>query len=327
MTAFQRAYRLNVGGIEVDARAGVGLDALRIAFSVERDVKRHPNNVELQVYNLTRSHAAALAKEPSVRVRLEAGYVGAVGTLFDGDLRSARTRREGPDLVTRISAGDGETQCRTARINRTFTAGTPIATVVRELGKALGVGAGNLKDFADVRLANNSKTLTRSLTVSGPVFDELEHVTRSCGLSWSIQDSALQLRFEGLPVGDRQGPLLRADTGLIGEVELETKTAKTSVWKIVPSRGDVSKALGVPESLLRPDVNVVPFRSTQTVAAKLSTQVSGVCLLQPDLIPGVPFRVESQAFTGNLVCLKTVHVGDTHSTDQWIVQWTGRPYS
>jgi hypothetical protein len=120
---------------------------------------------------------------------------------------------------------------------------------------------------------------------------------------------------------------LRADSGLIGEVEIETKTAKTSVWKLVPSRADVSKALGVPQSLLRPDVNVVPFRSTETVVPKTSTQVTGVCLLQPDLIPGVPFRVESEAFTGNLVCLKTVHVGDSHSTDQWIVQWTGRPYS
>jgi hypothetical protein len=48
------------------------------------------------------------------------------------------------------------------------------------------------------------------------VFDELEHITRSCGLRWSVQDSALQLR-DGLPVGDRQGPLFRKDSGLIGE--------------------------------------------------------------------------------------------------------------
>jgi hypothetical protein len=40
----------------------------------------------------------------------------------------------------------------------------------------------------------------------------------------------------------------------------------------------------------------------------------------------VPFRVEAEAFTGNLVCTATVHRGDTHSTDQWGVEWTGRPY-
>lgn len=305
MTAFERAYRLNIGGVDIDARGGVGLNALRVVFSIERDVKRHPNNCEIAVYNLTRSHQAELAKRPSVRVRLEAGYLGDIGTIFDGDLRSARTRQEGPDHVTRATGGDGETQIRTARINRTFAAGTPVATVLRELGKSLGVGQGNLRDFADARLANGSKTLTRSLTLSGSVFDELEHITRSCGLRWSVQDSALQIREVGLPVGDRQGPLLRADSGLIGEVQVETVVAGAESVKGLVR--DTKKLQG--EGFTAGTV-----------------KVTGMCLLRPDLIPGVSFRVESEAFTGNLVCVATVHSGDSHSTNQWCVEWTGRPY-
>lgn len=326
MTAFQRAYKLNIGGVEIDASKGVGLSALRITFSIERNLKRHPNNCELAVYNLTRAHRADFAKASDVRVRLEAGYVGDLGVIFDGDLRSARSRREGSDHVTSVSGGDGQKRLRSARLNKTFAAGTPVATVISELGKALGVGTGNLRDFADARLANGSKTLTRSLTLAGPVFDEMEHLTRSCGLRWSVQDSALQLRFEGLPVGDRQGPLLRKDSGLIGEVEVEVTTTKTPTWQLVPSHEQVAASLGVPSSLLRPDVNVVPFRSTQKTITKTTTKVTGTCLLRPDLIPGVPFRVESEAFTGNLVCIATVHRGDTHSTDQWSVEWTGRQY-
>lgn len=290
MTAFQRAYKLTVGTVQIDASSGVGLNALRMAFSVERDTKRHPNNCELQVYNLTRSHRSELAKLASVRVRLEAGYVDDIGVIFDGDLRSARSRKEGTEFITRVSGGDGESKCRSARINKTFTAGTPIGAVINALGKALGVGPGNLKDFTGATLANGSKTLSRSLTVRGSVFDELEHITRSCGLRWSVQDSALQIREAGLPVGDRQGPLLRRDSGLIGEVEAET----------------IAKA--------------------EPGFAAGSIKVSGVCLLRGDLIPGVPFRVESETFTGNLVCTATVHAGDTHSTDQWCIEWTGRPY-
>lgn len=305
MTAFQRAYRLNVGSVEIDARQGVGLNALRIAFSVERDVKRHPNNCEICVYNLTRSHRAELAMLANVRVRLEAGYVDDVGIIFDGDLRSARSHREGTEMVLRVSGGDGESQCRTAHINKTFAAGTPIGTVINELGKALGVGSGNLKDFTGAALANGSKTLTRSLTLSGSVFDELEHVTRSCGLRWSVQDSALQIREVGLPVGDRQGPLLRADTGLIGDVQLETVVAGAESVKGLVKSNKKLKAEGFTTG---------------------STKATGVSLLRPDLIPGVPFRVESEAFTGNLVCTATVHHGDSHSTDQWSVDWTGRPY-
>lgn len=305
MTAFQRAYRLNIGGIEIDARKGVGLNALRIVFSIERDVKRRPNNCEVRVYNLTKPHQAALAKDPAVRVRLEAGYVGDIGTIFDGDLRSARTRKEGPDDVTSVAGGDGESKIRTARINKTFGAGTPLATVLSELAKALGVGTGNLRDFAGARLANGSKTLTRSLTLYGSVYDELEHLSRSCGLRWSIQDSALQLREAGLPVADRQGPLLRKDTGLIGQVEVETVIAGSEKAKGVVKTNKALQAQGF---------------------GKGTTKVTGTCLLRPDLIPGVPFRVESAIFTGNLVCVATVHTGDTHSTDQWSVQWTGRPY-
>lgn len=305
MTAFQRAYKLNIGGIEIDASAGVALNALRITFSIERDVKRRPNSCEVRVYNLTRAHQAELAKDPAVRVRLEAGYVGDIGTIFDGDLRSARTQREGPDLMTRVAGGDGEAKIRTARINKTFSAGTPVATVLSELGKALGVGTGNLRDFAGAQLQNGSKTLTRSLTLYGSVYDELEHLTRSCGLRWSIQDSALQIREAGLPVSDRQGPLLRADSGLIGEVQVETVIAGAEKAKGVVRTNKKLKAQGFGAG---------------------TTKVTGACLLRPDLIPGVPFRVESEAFTGNLVCTATVHSGDSHSTDQWSVEWTGRPY-
>jgi hypothetical protein len=290
VTAFQRAYRLNVGSIEMDALSGVDLHALRVAFSIERDIKRHPNNCEISVYNLTPSHRSALAKLASVRVLLEAGYVGDTGVLFDGELRSARSVKEGTEFVTRITGGDGDSKCRSARINKTFSKGTPIGTVLNELGKALGVGPGNLKDFTGATLANGSKVLQRSLTLSGAVFDEMEHVTRSCGLQWSIQDSALQIREAGLPVGDRQGPLLRRDSGLIGTVEVET----------------VAKA--------------------EPGFAAGSTKVTGVCLLRHDLIPGVPMRVEQEAFTGNLVATATHHMGDSHSVDSWSIEWTGRPY-
>lgn len=290
MTAFQRAYRLTVGTIEVDARQGVGLNSLRMAFAVERDIKRVPNNAEVAIWNLSKSSREALSKLSNVPVRIEAGYLDDVGLVFQGDLRCCRSTREGPDIVTRVSGGDGEVKIRTARINRTFAAGTPIGTVIGDLGKALGVGEGNLRQFTGAKLANGSASLSRALTIRGSVFDELEHVTRSCGLEWSVQDSALQIREAGSPVGDRQGPLLRPDTGLIGEPQVET------VAKAEP---------GFPAG---------------------SPKVTGRALLLPDLIPGVPLRVESEAFTGNIVCTATVHNGDSHSTDSWSVDWTGRPY-
>ncbi len=279
---FNRAYRLIVGTTEIDALQGVGANSLRIGFSVSRDEKRTPNSVEIRVWNLTKASRKALESAQNVSVSLEAGYAGDVGQLFLGDLRSARTEHTPPDHVTCVSGGDGEAAIRTARINRTFKAGTPVKEILNTLAQQLNIGAGNLGTIGAVAYADGSTTIRRALTCAGLIYDELEDHCRSCGLRWSVQDSALQLRRGDEPVGDLKGPLLRDDSGLIGTPTVETERKK-------------------------------------------GTLVSGTALLRPDLIPGVAFRVESEAFEGNLVCTATQHVGDTHS-QEWYVHWTGKPY-
>lgn len=289
--SFFRAYRIIVGSIEIDARGGVGPNSLHIAFQVDRDHTRVPNNAEMMCWNLSQGSRDALAKLATVPVLIEAGYADDVGTIFLGDLRSARSRREGPDIITRISAGDGETKVRTARVSRTFARGTPIGDVIGQLGSALGVKPGNLSNFRTAALANGARTLTRALTISGSVFDELDRVCRSCGLEWSVQSGELQLKARDVPAtGTSSGPLLNAGSGLIGEVETEVATeAKDGI-------------------------------------AKGQTIVTGQCLMRADLVPGRSFRVESRAFTGNLVCRATTHEGDSHSSDSWVVNFVGVPY-
>jgi hypothetical protein len=185
-------------------------------------------------------------------------------------------------LITCVSGGDGEAAIRGARINRTFKAGTPVKEILKALAASLNIGAGNLNSIGAVAYADGTTAIRRALTCAGLTYDELEDHCRSCGLRWSVQDSALQLRRGDAPVGDTQGPLLRADSGLIGKPQVETD--------------------------------------------KKGTLVSGTCLLRADLIPGVPFRVESDAFEGNLVAIATQHDGDSHQAQPWYVNWTGRPY-
>lgn len=281
---FNRAVRLTVGTTQIDASAGAN-SGLRIGFRVERDEKRTPNNVEVRVYNLSRADAAALAKSDTVPVSLEAGFVGAMGQIFLGDLRQVRTRREGGDLVTTVTGGDGETKIRTARINRTFKAGATVGSVLKGLADALGVKPGNSAEAQQRLFAK----LARPRTLCGLVYDELEDFCRTQGLRWSVQDSALQVRTDGQPVTQQEGPLLRNDSGLIGEPEVEVQ-------------GTVAKA--------------------GKTAGKF---VSGICLLRSDIIPGVTFRVESPTFTGNLFAVQTVHEGDTHDTP-WYCNWIGKPY-
>jgi len=103
------------------------------------------------------------------------------------------------------------------------------------------------------------------------VYDELERVTTSCGLAWSVQDGALQIRERGQPVRGTRGALLRVDTGLIGDPEVEIAIA------------------------------------TKDGAIQGQPIVHGVCLLRNRCQPGKPARVESLAFTGNLVIVKATY--------------------
>ncbi len=290
MANFIRAYRITVGTVEIDAAAGVGPNALRVAFTVERDHKRAPNNAEIAIWNLNRSNQQALSKLAVVPVSIEAGYADGIGVIFKGDLRTARTRREGTDWVTRVSAGDGESKIRVAKLAKTFKAGTPIGDVIAALGTSLGVAPGNLTQFRGARLKNGDATLKRPLTIAGASSDELERFCRSCGLDWSVQSGALQIREVGSPVGTDRGPLLRADTGLVGDVESERAT------------------------------------ETANGAVKGQQVISGQCLMRADLVPGRSLRVESREFTGNLVCIRTSHDGDSHANEPWYVSWSGVPY-
>ncbi len=162
--------------------------------------------------------------------------------------------------------------------------------VIGQLGKALGVSPGNLAHFHNAQLANGSRTLSRALTLTGSVFDELERVTRSCGLDWSVQSGALQLKTAGQPVGSDEGPLLRRDTGLIGDPETERA------------------------------------QETKDGLVKGQTIVTGQCLMRADLVPGRSLRVEHLNFEGNLVCRATTHKGDSHGDQDWLVDFTGVPY-
>lgn len=281
MALVDRSYRLVVGTTEIDARAGVDPSTFRIQFAVERDLGRAPNQVDVIVHNLNVDHRSSLEAAQSISVSLEAGYLDNLGVIFLGDLRTAVTRKQGGTYATQVSGGDGENKLQTARVNKTYLAGTPIREVLRDIGRQLGVAPGNLNTFGPITLRNGSDRLEGAYTASGLCFDELQRVCESIGARYSVQDSALQLHTEGEPINQQQGLLLSETSGLIGEPEVEVV------------KGDV--------------------------------MVTCVSLMQPDLTPGKLFRVESNKISANMIAQRTIHRGDSHGTE-WYVLATGKVY-
>lgn len=287
-----RSFELELGASNPLGGGGVKLEAtdkgtLRCAFRIERDEKPWPNTAEIAVWNLNEAHRDYLESQSAVACRLTAGYRDNTGGIFFGALRTARTEREGPDLVTRLSAADGESgkdkkPITTARVRKTWSKGTPLAVVVTQMGEALQVEVGNLPALAPTALLPNGPILPFALSVDGPVLDEFTDIMRSVGIAWSIQDGALQLRAAEVPAGFV--PLLSPMTGLVGSPRLSTEQDK--------------------------DGNEF-------------TQVNGRCLLLPGLVPGYQVVLQSDTATGLYLCTKVVHVGDTHTTE-WYTEFEAR---
>lgn len=232
---FGRLCRISIGDIAVgdDPSApsigGAALPVqLRVAFKIERDRKPEPNKNECQIYNLSEESRASIKKGDLLTV--EAGYKEMFGQIFQGDVRTISHVQVGADWITKLTAGDGETAHRTARVSESFGPKTKVSTVLQKLADAYGVKIGNAADMFKAKAKLNE--YLRGKTLHGLVSAQLEQVLFENGLEYSIQDGALQVVELGKAVN---GPavFLGPDSGLVGSPEFAEKGKdKKSVLKI-----------------------------------------------------------------------------------------------
>lgn len=218
---FRRVCTVLVAQPERTGDQGVRLEGMRFQFQVVRTLAKEPNTCDLKVTNLAPS-TRSLLQGRGCRVVISAGYEDDAAVLFTGDARTVDHRREGTDWVSHFACGDGERAYRLARASRSFAAGTPLATVVREAANALGVGSGNL-ERALAPLAG--RTLAHGYAMHGQASGQLDVLLRSLGLAWSVQDGALQVLSarESLP---GTAVLLEPESGLVGTPEAGSPDAK-----------------------------------------------------------------------------------------------------
>jgi hypothetical protein len=299
---FRRAYELVVGEpdpLGLPGGGGFGIlsssteESLRITFTVERDERPWPNKAVIEVYNLNPDHRDYCSGNRGIPCRLEAGYPGGTGTLFAGVIRSGESYRDGQDWVTVLTAGDGEVNrsgqpLASGQISKAWARGTPLAVVVADFAKELDVDLGNVAAIGSLATTSAGPALAAGLAVDGPVLDEWIALMRSCGLAWSIQDGALQLRVPGLPAG--VAPIVSPFTGLVEGVALSTR----QVIRTHP----VTKKESVQE------IQVAAGRS----------------LLLPGLIPGHQMLLQSRATTGLYMVASVRHVGDSRGQD-WYTEF------
>ena len=240
---FRRQWSIQVGTVRVEgigAGPGGARTGLDCSFEIERSTRREPNKASVRIWNLAPEHRAALERTRALPVTVAAGYAGAVSTLFDGDVRVAESRRrqaahrsavsahgrlagttDDVDYMTEIEAEDGGTAWRTATVSRSFGPGTPVSAVLAAAVDAMRIGRGNLGEIGTLALGDGDLgAYSEGTTLSGQAHRELDRVVRSCGLTWSVQSGALQLRRAGRALATT-ATMLSSSTGLVGSPSVD----------------------------------------------------------------------------------------------------------
>lgn len=183
------------GGFTVNPSGRVETQELRVSFQVSRGISGSPNVIEVKLWNLTKSHRNAVGKELDL-VTVEAGYIppeggGNLGIIAKGRLRDVQHDREGPDIITTVSCGDGDLAYRRATVSKTIPKGSSVQDAIDELYSSMekqGIKKGEwlLKD-------ENNRKFKRPYSMCGACNREMDLLGRSNKFYWSIQNETLEI--------------------------------------------------------------------------------------------------------------------------------------
>jgi hypothetical protein len=315
---FRRDWKIQVGTLDVSA--------LDFEFEVLRTIKPEPNKATLTLYNLNKDHRAQLLKRQNfsavdfltlqtqlvanaikgVPVRIDAGYIDNVSAIFAGDLSEVGGARDVSDRKITISGQDGGRAAREGVISATFAKGTPLATVFQQCASAMGVGLGNVSNFtASASIPGIGTVLPAQMVLSGSAFDAMVRITKSMGLTFSIQAGALQVLAKGQPLNSA-AIRISPETGLVGSPE-------ASIDSTVSLGNPQQFAAGAKQKVAKPPKPKDPG------ILKLTT------LMIPGLTPGRKIALESDQYSGGYVATECRYRGQSWS-NTWNIETVARIY-
>lgn len=230
-----------------DRRVTVTVDTIQFSdldctFTVEKTLKPAPNNCELSIWNLSRDHRAQLEQlrpkdkkaTTGIPCKIEAGYRSGTSLIWLGDLRSVENQRQGPDWITKLSSGDGERGSQKGRLHISYGPGTDIGTALRAMARAMGVSEGNLSQVVSKLKIAGSAIFPSGITISGPVYRQLQTFAQSADLELTIQDSALQFVDRGATLAGT-ALKLSAATGMLDSPSVDNKGILTVKTLMIPN--------------------------------------------------------------------------------------------
>jgi hypothetical protein len=190
---------------------------LKITFSIEKNFIGTPNTTKFEIYNLSLETRSQI-KAGDV-LELKAGYNGLMDRIFFGQIgmASAKSVRNGSNIVTSFECLDGGGAIIMSRINKSYPPGTKLYQIVEDILKEMSLETDYNPVPIDSGLIMNLPDISypRGITINSSCKDALNNLLKGQGLDWSVQNNSLVI----LPVGKSTNQTaieIGPNSGLIG---------------------------------------------------------------------------------------------------------------
>lgn len=197
---FIRRYLMKAGkmghnGFQIGQTSTENPHALHISFSIEKSTSETANTAKVQIWNLSPANLSILDTKDCV-IELQAGYANHIALILAGNVVTSSTEMDGADRMTELEVVDGRVALRDTYVEISRSGRVDSKEVFDEIAGAMGVSVIYSKGC-------KFKVLPHGFSFVGPAKTALKKLCKTCGLSWSIQNSVLQIRKPNEPITTR----------------------------------------------------------------------------------------------------------------------------
>jgi hypothetical protein len=200
---------------------GIEVRDLDVSFEIEKSISKQPNTCKIIIFNLNETTRSVITKTRPLTVRLDAGHDNTARFMALGNVKFGETYLKETAWETELELADGGRAFSNARPNKSYKAGTPLRTLVKDAAASMGLQLPT-ELTKDKTLDNR---IPKGATLDGFAQDELTRLLAPLGYGWSVQNGQLQILGDNQVRNDTRR-VISANTGLIGSPSFGPPTKK-----------------------------------------------------------------------------------------------------
>lgn len=201
-------------------------DQLRIKFSIPKHALSTATPTKISIYNLSQNTRNFL-RESELQVVVKVGWVNDLfRQIFKGSLLNTVHKREGADIVTDLFCLSGFGSTSRATVSKTWSSGTPIIDIVKDLA---GLLPGVTVNLDSIKIDLSYKLGNQGWSTVGTVQEALDKLSRVYGFSWWLDlgiffalDDLESFQGSQVIISTDNGLLLRAEPMLASPFQVQT---------------------------------------------------------------------------------------------------------